>query len=90
MKSIMYIFVIFIYINKYIVKKENMLATCARLLRSRGSTSSLTKAPVFQRVPPWWAQWTLGLIACDIFMTFVHFNISADIQSDNTQKAVQL
>ncbi|KAF8220575.1 hypothetical protein L208DRAFT_1539037 [Tricholoma matsutake] len=28
-----------------------------------------TRPPLFQRVPPWWARWSLGLIACDIFMT---------------------
>ncbi|KAK2467404.1 hypothetical protein APHAL10511_000639 [Amanita phalloides] len=25
--------------------------------------------PVFQRTPPWWARWTLALVACDLFMS---------------------
>lgn len=35
------------------------------------SVAVSTRPPLYQRVPPWWAQWTLGLIACDIFMTCV-------------------
>lgn len=55
-----------------------MHATYARLLhvfRPRspkpGTYYTLieTRPPLFQRVPPWWARWSLGLIACDIFMT---------------------
>jgi len=50
------------------------------LLRLRNNTSRLplgiatsptTRAPLYQRIPPWWARWTYALIACDIFMTFV-------------------
>jgi hypothetical protein len=41
------------------------------------STLTVTRPPLFQRVPPWWARWTVGLLACDIFMTCVHLNISA-------------
>ena len=46
-----------------------------RSIRS-GSPSKIVNTqaiPIFQRTPPWWAQWALGLVACDLFMTCVHF-----------------
>ncbi|KAF8070385.1 hypothetical protein FPV67DRAFT_1017169 [Lyophyllum atratum] len=33
------------------------------------STLVATTPPLYQRHPPWWARWTWGLIACDIFLT---------------------
>ncbi|KAF9460726.1 hypothetical protein BDZ94DRAFT_1222620 [Collybia nuda] len=49
----------------------------SQIFHPRGATTSgipstlvnLQNAPLFQRLPPWWARWTLALIACDIFMT---------------------
>ena len=46
-----------------------------RSIRS-GSPSKIVNTqaiPIFQRTSPWWAQWALGLVACDLFMTCVHF-----------------
>ena len=51
---------------------------CHSLYNTKSSIHSLltkTSPPLFQRVPPWWARWTLGLVACDIFLTFVHLDI---------------
>ncbi|KAM6502825.1 hypothetical protein JOM56_002802 [Amanita muscaria] len=44
--------------------------TCSPCRRSGEPSKYVdTTAPVFQRIPPWWARWTWALIACDLFMT---------------------
>ncbi|KAF8891862.1 hypothetical protein BD779DRAFT_1513548 [Infundibulicybe gibba] len=53
---------------------RNRIPHLLRLRTSKTGTSSTVDqgsltAPLFQRIPPWWARWTWGLIACDIFLT---------------------
>lgn len=57
----------------------NRTSRLSQIFRLRGATSgvpsklvNLENPPLFQRLPPWWARWTMALIACDIFMTFVN------------------
>lgn len=55
---------------------QSILSRFPQFLRLRGALGAptrlvTTKLPLFQRQTPWWARWTWGLIACDLFMTLV-------------------
>ncbi|KAG6861698.1 hypothetical protein C0995_013267 [Termitomyces sp. Mi166 len=55
-------------------RMQSVLSRFPRFFRQRSATEApirlvATKPPLFQRQTPWWARWTWGLIACDLFMT---------------------
>ncbi|KAF8648519.1 hypothetical protein AX16_006225 [Volvariella volvacea WC 439] len=51
------------------VKSSPLSFSRAQHTSTTAAAESELKAPLFRRVPPWWARWTWALIACDIFMT---------------------